>query len=107
VHCLKIPKFSPPPVLWPFQQNPGICVKGVNRSTFYAIGKTCIKQNAEPWNKNLPILPNFGYESLNTTIDKLAQASNLHACLKFKDIAGCEIDLHFCTFKVIFTHWVP
>ncbi len=36
-------------------------------------------------NHGLPILPNFGYESLNTTIDKLAQSSNLQARLKFKD----------------------
>jgi hypothetical protein len=39
----------------------------------------------KPWNRKLPILPNFGYESLNKTIDKLAQARNLQAGLKFID----------------------
>jgi hypothetical protein len=33
----------------------------------------------KPWNRKLAILPNFGYESLNKTIDKLAQARNLQA----------------------------
>jgi hypothetical protein len=39
----------------------------------------------KPWNRKLAILPNFGYESLNKTIDKLAQARNLQAGLKFID----------------------
>jgi hypothetical protein len=39
----------------------------------------------KPWNRKLPVLPNFGYKSLNKTIDKLAQARNLQAGLESID----------------------